>query len=181
MKELPLCREKPIFHEPVGALIKDKEQLTAVYPNSFDRLGSLKGEYTIKIDPSVAPVQQARRKVPIASIQENAFWHENEPRRVSDTGTRSFQEVLSELRATKIRNDLPSPAEILHGRSLITGTLVLGERFWGTGTNNEWLDCYITGIDKENRCYWVVFEDTGRRLRRTRSHLRPHGPDFPHI
>ena len=113
-----------------------------------------------------------------------------------------------------VGNDLPSPAEILHGRSLITGepvtvdhakvkavlvgrqikdsqqynkshrvksqrTLVLGERCWGTGTNNEWLDCYITGIDKENRCYWVVFEDTGRRLRRTRSHLRPRGPDFP--
>ena len=67
VKELPLCREKPIFHEPVGALIKDKEQLTAMYPNSFDRIGSLKGEYTIKIDPSVAPVQQARRKVPIES------------------------------------------------------------------------------------------------------------------
>ena len=67
MKELPLCREKPIFHEPVGALIKDKEQLTAMYPNSFDRIGSLKGEYTIKIDPSIAPVQQARRKVPIES------------------------------------------------------------------------------------------------------------------
>ena len=66
-KELPLCREKPIFHEPVGASIKDKEQLTAMYPNSFDRIGSLKGEYTIKIDPSVAPVQQARRKVPIES------------------------------------------------------------------------------------------------------------------
>ena len=133
-----------------------------------------------------------------------------------DAGTRSFQEVLSELRATKIRNDLPSPAEILHGRSLITGepvtvdhanvkavligrqikdsqqynkshrvksqrALVLGERCWGTGTNNEWLDCYITGIDKENRCYQVVFEDTGRCLRRTRSHLRPCGPDFPHI
>ena len=133
-----------------------------------------------------------------------------------DAGTWSFQEVLSGLRATKIGNDLPSPAEILHGRSLITGepvtvdhakvkavlvgrqikdsqqynkshrvksqrTLVLGERCWGTGTNNEWLDCYITGIDKESRCYWVVFEDTGRCLRRTRSHLRPHGPDFPHI
>ena len=128
----------------------------------------------------------------------------------------SFQEVLSELRATKIGNDLPSPAEILHGRSLITGkpvtvdhaqvkavlvgrqikdsqqynkshrvksqrALVLGERCWGTGTNNEWLDCYITGIDKENRCYQVVFEDTGRSLGRTRSHLRPRGPDFPHI
>ena len=133
-----------------------------------------------------------------------------------DAGTRSFQEVLSELRATKIGNDLPSPAEILHGRSLITGepvtvdhakvkaaligrqikdsqqynkshrvksqrALVLGERCWGTGINNEWLDCYITGIDKENRCYQVVFEDTGRCLRRTRSHLRPRRPDFPHI
>ena len=67
VKELSLCREKPIFHEPVGALIKDKEQLTAMYPNSFDRIGSLKGEYTIKIDPSIAPVQQARHKVPIES------------------------------------------------------------------------------------------------------------------
>ena len=67
MKELPLCREKPIFHEPVGALIKDKEQLITMYPNSFDRIGSLKGEYTIKIDPSIRPVQQARRKVPIES------------------------------------------------------------------------------------------------------------------
>ena len=64
VKELPLCREKPIFHEPVGALIIDKEQLTAMYLNSFDRIGSLKGEYTIKIDPSIAPVQQARHKVP---------------------------------------------------------------------------------------------------------------------
>ena len=63
VKELPLCREKPIFHEPVGVLIKDKEQLTAMYPNSFDRIGSLKGEYTIKIDPSVGPIQQARRTV----------------------------------------------------------------------------------------------------------------------
>ena len=133
-----------------------------------------------------------------------------------DAGTRSFQEVLSELRSTKIRNSLPSPAEILHGRSLITGApvtvdhasvkavlvdrqikdsqhynkshrvktqraLVLGERCWGTGTNNIWTECYITGIDEENRCYQVVFEDTGRTLRQTRSHLRPCGPDFPHI
>ena len=125
-----------------------------------------------------------------------------------DAGTRSFQEVFSELRATKIGNNLPSPAEILHGRYLITGepvtvhhakikavligrqikdsqqynkshrvksqrALVLGERCSGTGTNSEWLDCYITGIDKENRCCQVMFEDTGRCLRRTRSHLRP--------
>ena len=38
-----------------------------------------------------------------------------------DAGTRSFQDVLTELRSTKIGNDLPSPAEILHGKSLITG------------------------------------------------------------
>ena len=57
VKGLPLYRDKPIFHEPVGASITDKEQLTAMYPNSFDRIGSLKGEYTIKIDPSIAPVQ----------------------------------------------------------------------------------------------------------------------------
>ena len=65
VKELPLCREKPIFHEPVGTLITDKDQLTSMYPNSFDRIGSLKAKYTIKIDPTVPPVSQARRKVPI--------------------------------------------------------------------------------------------------------------------
>ena len=59
--------------------------------------------------------------------------------------------------------------------------LVLRERCWGTGTNNTWMECYITGIDKENRCYQVVFEDTGRTLRQTKSHLRPLGPDFLHI
>ena len=67
VKELPLCREKPIFHQPVGTIITDKEQLTAMYPNSFDRIGSLKGEYTIKIDPTIPPVSQARCKVPIES------------------------------------------------------------------------------------------------------------------
>ena len=67
VKELPLCREKPIFHEPVGPMITDKEQLTAMYPNSFDRIGSIKGEYTIKIDPTMPPVSQARCKVPIES------------------------------------------------------------------------------------------------------------------
>ena len=43
------------------------EDLLRLYPNSFDRLGSLKGEYDIKIDPTVPPVQHARRKVPIES------------------------------------------------------------------------------------------------------------------
>ena len=140
----------------------------------------------------------------------------NLPYKALDAGTRSFQDILAELRSSKIGTDLPSPAEILHGRSLITGepvtvdhssvkaalvsrqikdsqqynrshrvksqrALVLGERCWGTGTNNEWKDCFITGIDKRNRCYQVVFKDTGRSLRRTRSHLRPCGQDIPHI
>ena len=38
-----------------------------------------------------------------------------------DADTQSFQNVLTELRSTKIRNGLPSPVEILHGRSLVTG------------------------------------------------------------
>ena len=133
-----------------------------------------------------------------------------------DARTWSFQNVLTELRSTKISNGLPSLAEILHGRSLVTGepvtvhhasvkavlidrqikdsqhynkshrvkiqrAQVLRERCWGTGTNNIWTECYITGTDEENRCYQVVFEDTGRTLRQTKSHLRPRGPDFPHI
>ena len=43
------------------------KDLLRLYPNSFDRLGSLKGEYDIKVDPTVPPVQHARRKVPIES------------------------------------------------------------------------------------------------------------------
>ena len=38
-----------------------------------------------------------------------------------DAETWSFQNVLAELRSTKIGNGLPSPAEILHGRYLVTG------------------------------------------------------------
>ena len=36
------------------------------------------------------------------------------------SNTRSFQEVLADLRTTRIGTDLPSPAEILHGRNLTT-------------------------------------------------------------
>ena len=38
-----------------------------LYPNSFDRLGSLKGAYNIRLDPTVKPATHARRKVPIES------------------------------------------------------------------------------------------------------------------
>ena len=38
-----------------------------LYSNSFDRLGSLKGEYNIQVDPTVKPATHARRKVPVES------------------------------------------------------------------------------------------------------------------
>ena len=40
------------------------EDLKKLYPNSFDRLGSLKGEYNIQVDPIVKPATHARRKIP---------------------------------------------------------------------------------------------------------------------
>ena len=65
--KLPDSKEAPIYHEPGSIVINGTEELRALYPNSFDRLGSLKGEYDIRIDPSVKPQQHFRRKVPIES------------------------------------------------------------------------------------------------------------------
>ena len=66
-QELPRSKEHPIFHEPGSIKISSVEDLLKLYPNSFDWLGALKGEYDIKVDPTVPPVQHARRKVPIES------------------------------------------------------------------------------------------------------------------
>ena len=63
-QELPGSKEHPIFHKPGSIKISSVEDLLKLYPNSFDRLGSLKGEYDIKVDQTVPPVQHARRKVP---------------------------------------------------------------------------------------------------------------------
>ena len=65
--KLPGSREAPIYHEPGTVSCKTVEDLKKLYPNSFDRLGSLKGEYNIWIDPTVKPATHARRKVPIES------------------------------------------------------------------------------------------------------------------
>ena len=65
--KLPDSKEHSIYHEPGSIVINGTEELKALYPNSFDRLGSLKGEYDIKIDPTVHPQQHSRRKVPIES------------------------------------------------------------------------------------------------------------------
>ena len=66
-QELLGSKEHPIYHKPGSIRISSVEDLLRLYPNSFDWLGSLKGEYDIKVDPTVPPVQHARRKVPIES------------------------------------------------------------------------------------------------------------------
>ena len=65
--KLPGSREAPIYHEPGTVSCKTMEDLKKLYPNSFDRLGSLKGAYNIWVDPTVKPAMHARRKVPIES------------------------------------------------------------------------------------------------------------------
>ena len=57
-------KESPLYHEPGSIVINNKQELWALYPNSFDRLGSLKGEYNIKIDPTVDDKQHSRRSIP---------------------------------------------------------------------------------------------------------------------
>ena len=49
--KLPGSREAPIYHEPGTVSCKTMEDLKKLYPNSFDRLVSLKGAYNIRVDP----------------------------------------------------------------------------------------------------------------------------------
>ena len=63
--KLPGSREAPIYHEPGTVSCKTAEDLKKLYPNLFDRLGSLKGAYNIRVDLTVKPATHARRKVPI--------------------------------------------------------------------------------------------------------------------
>ena len=65
--KLPGSREALIYHEPGTVSCKTVEDLKKLYPNSFDRLGSLKGAYNIRVDPTVKPATHARRNVPIES------------------------------------------------------------------------------------------------------------------
>ena len=65
--KLPGSREAPVYHEPGTVSCKTMKDLKKLYTNSFYRLGSLKGAYNIRVDPSVKPATHARRKVPIES------------------------------------------------------------------------------------------------------------------
>ena len=59
---MPGSREHPIYHKPRSVTVNSVEDILKLYPNSFDRFGSLKGEYDIKVDPTVPPVQHAREE-----------------------------------------------------------------------------------------------------------------------
>ena len=59
--------------------------------------------------------------------------------------------------------------------------LVVGERCHVLGPGNKWIDAFITGITDSGRSYEIQVEATGKQLTRNRSHIRPRGPDIPHM
>ena len=63
-------RFNPIYMEPGSVSINSTRDLQALFPNSFDCIGDMQGEYNIKTDPTVPPVQHRRCKVPIEYKEE---------------------------------------------------------------------------------------------------------------
>ena len=49
------------------------------------------------------------------------------------------------------------------------------------GPGNKWIDTFITGITDSGRSYETQVEATGKQLIRNHSHIRPRGPDIPHM
>ena len=66
----PGSRFNPIYMEPGSVTIDSTRDLQALYPNSFNCIGDMQGEYDIKTDPTVPPVQHSRQKVPIEYKEE---------------------------------------------------------------------------------------------------------------
>ena len=66
----PGSQFNPIYVEPGSVTIDSTRDLQALYPNSFDCIGDMQGEYDIKVDPTVPPVQHGRWKVPIEYKEE---------------------------------------------------------------------------------------------------------------
>ena len=60
-----VSRFNPNYVEPGSIQVNSTKDLQTLYPKSFDRIGDMSGEYDIKIDPQVPPVQHGRCKVPI--------------------------------------------------------------------------------------------------------------------
>ena len=61
----------PIYVEPGSVTIQQYLGTSRhLFPNSFDCIGDMQGEYDIKTDPTVPPVQHGRQKVPIEYQEE---------------------------------------------------------------------------------------------------------------
>ena len=58
-------RFNPIYIEPGSTSIENTKDPQALYPNSFDCIGDMSGEYNIRTDLTVLPGQDGRCKVPI--------------------------------------------------------------------------------------------------------------------
>ena len=58
-------RFNPIYIEPGSTSIESTRDLQTLFPNSFDCISDMYGEYDIKTDLTVLPVQHRRCKVPI--------------------------------------------------------------------------------------------------------------------
>ena len=59
-----------IYVEPGSVSIDSTRDLQALFPNSFDCIRDMQGEYNIKTDPTVPPVQHGRQKIPIEYREE---------------------------------------------------------------------------------------------------------------
>ena len=66
----PGSRFNPIYMVPGSVSIDSTRDLQALFPNSFDYIGDMKGKYDIKTDPTLHPVQHRRQKVPIEYKEE---------------------------------------------------------------------------------------------------------------
>ena len=66
----PGSRFNPIYVEPGSVSIDSTRDLQTLFPNSFDCIGDMHGEYNIKTDPTIPPVQHGRWKVPIKYKEE---------------------------------------------------------------------------------------------------------------
>ena len=58
-------QKQPFQDHATTANVCDIIAIKNAFPKSFDRVGNMPGTYTIKTDPSIAPVQHARCKIPI--------------------------------------------------------------------------------------------------------------------
>ena len=66
----PGSQFNPIYVEPGSVSINSTRDLQALFSNSFDCIRDMQGEYNIKADKTIPPIQHGRWKVPIKDKEE---------------------------------------------------------------------------------------------------------------